>query len=156
MKRLDFLKSFFSIAALSVLAPISAMAAEQGSAAEAEAMAKKAVAFIKANGAEKAAQEFTNGSAFKDRDLYIAYTDLSGTVLGHGGNPKLVGKNLTGLKDPDGKLFFQMLVDLAKTKGKGWSDSYKFLNPVSKKIEDKVMYVERVDDNWIGVGIYKK
>jgi len=115
-----------------------------------------AVAFIKANGAEKAAQEFTNGSAFKDRDLYIAYTDLSGTVLGHGGNPKLVGKNLTGLKDPDGKLFFQMLVDLAKTKGKGWSDSYKFLNPVSKKIEDKVMYVERVDDNWIGVGIYKK
>jgi len=27
---------------------------------------------------------------------------------------------------------------------------------VSKKIEDKVMYVERVDDNWIGVGIYKK
>ena len=77
-------------------------------------------------------------------------------MLGHGGNPKLVGKNLVGLKDPDGKPFFQMLVDLAKTKGKGWSEDYKFLNPVTKKIENKAMYVERVDGNWIGVGIYKK
>jgi len=133
----------------------AAFAGERGNAAEAEAMAKQAIAFIKANGPEKSALEFTKGTTFKDRDLYIAFTDLNGTVLGHGGNPKLVGKNLVGLKDPDGKPFFQMLVDLAKGKGKGWSDTYKFLNPVTKKIEDKVMYVERVGDNWIGVGIYK-
>ncbi len=118
-------------------------------------MTKKAVAYIKANGPEKAAQEFTRGTTFKDRDLYIAYTDLSGTVLGHGGNPKLVGKNLVGLKDPDGKPFFQMLVDLAKGKGKGWSEDYKFLNPVTKKIENKAMYVERIGDHWVGVGVYK-
>ncbi len=148
--------NFFKTVAVACLMTGAVWAADQGNAAEAEAMAKKAVAYIKANGPEKAAQEFTKGTTFKDRDLYIAYTDLSGNVLGHGGNPKLVGKNLVGLKDPDGKPFFQMLVDLAKTKGKGWSEDYKFLNPVTKKIENKAMYVERVDGNWIGVGIYKK
>lgn len=148
-------KALLGSCALGFLMVAAAQAAEQGTAAEAEAMAKNAVAFIKANGPEKAAEEFTNGKLFKDRDLYIAYTTLSGNVLGHGANPKLVGKNLTGIKDPDGKLFFQMLIDTAKNKGKGWSEGYKFLNPTSKKIEGKVMYVERVDDNWIGVGIYK-
>ena len=151
---LNFCKTVF--VAVSLLIHVPVWAAEQGSAAEAEVMAKKAVAYIKANGQEKSAQEFTKGTAFKDRDLYIAYTGLDGTVLGHGGNPKLVGKNLIGLKDPDGKPFFQMLVDLAKNKGKGWSEDYKFLNPVSNKLENKAMYVERVDGNWIGVGIYKK
>jgi len=133
----------------------SALASEQGSASEAEALARRAVAFIKANGAENAAIEFTKGTMFKDRDLYIAFTDMEGNVKGHGGNPKLVGKNLIGIKDPDGKLFFQMLLDLAKNKGRGWSDTYKFLNPVTQKIETKVMYVERVGDHWVGVGIYK-
>jgi len=155
MKLFDFYKAVLSIVAFSFLTFGASWAGEQGNAAEAEAMAKKAIAYIKANGPEKAAKEFTTGTTFKDRDLYIAFTDLNGNVLGHGGNAKLVGKNLTGLKDPDGKLFFQMLVDVAKTKGKGWSDSYKFLNPVTSKIESKVMYVERIDDNWIGVGIYK-
>ena len=34
-------------------------------------MVKKAVAFIKASGPEKAYDEFTNGKQFKDRDLYV-------------------------------------------------------------------------------------
>ena len=132
-----------------------ALAAERGTRAEAEAMVKKAVAFVKANGSVKAAEEFTNGSAFKDRDLYISYYELSGKVLGHGANAKLVGKDLIGLKDPDGKLFIQNIVEVAKTKGKGWSDSYKFRDPLTDKMAEKIIYVERVDDTWIGVGVYK-
>jgi signal transduction histidine kinase len=130
-------------------------AAEQGTPAEAEAMAKKAVALIKSVGPEKAAEEFTNGKAFKDRDLYVAYTELTGKVLAHGGNPKLVGKNLMGLNDSDGNPFFQMLVDLAKNKGQGWSDKYRFMNPTTQKIEAKTMYVERVGEAYVGVGVYK-
>jgi signal transduction histidine kinase len=129
--------------------------ADRGSAAEAEAMTKRAVAFLKANGPEKAAQEFTQGSSFKDRDLYVSYYDLTGKVLGHGANAKLVGKDLIGLKDPDGKLFIQMITDLAKTKGKGWTDTYKFRDPVTDKIAEKLIYVERVDNTWVGVGVYK-
>ncbi|OIQ72969.1 hypothetical protein GALL_454010 [mine drainage metagenome] len=132
-----------------------AVAAGQGTPAEAEALANKAVAFLKANGPEKAAAEFTNGKSFKDRDLYVVYEKFDGTMLANGGNAKLVGKNLAEFKDADGKLFNKMLVETAKTKGKGWSESYKFINPVTQKIGDKIMYVERVDDAWIGVGVYK-
>ncbi len=155
MRFISMLKICLGAAAMSFLMAGTAHAADQGTAAEAEAMVKKAVAFLKANGPEKAAEEFTNGKTFKDRDLYVSYYDLSGKVLGHGANPKLVGKDLSGLKDPDGKLFIQMISDLAKTKGKGWTGSYKFRNPTTDKISEKAIYVERVDDTWVGVGVYK-
>jgi cytochrome c len=132
-----------------------ALAAEQGTAAEAEAMVKKAVAHIKAAGADKAYDEFTNGKDFKDRDLYIIVYDLNGKNLAQGANPRLVGKDLIGLKDPDGKPIIQLFVDLAKAKGKGWVEGYKFMNPVTKKMEAKAMYLERVGDTLVGCGIYK-
>lgn len=153
MRRISIVFLLACIAALTF--PTAVWSADQGSPAEAEAMVKRALAYIKTNGQEKAAEEFTNGKSFKDRDLYISYYEMSGKVLGHGANPKLVGKNLLGLKDPDGKLFIQMIVDLAKTKGKGWTDSYKFRNPLTDKVSEKVTYIERVGDTWVGVGVYK-
>ncbi len=155
MKLFSLLKGLLCAAGLSLMMAGATYAADKGTAAEAEAMVKKAVAYLKANGPEKAAEEFTNGKTFKDRDLYISYYELSGKVLGHGANAKLVGKDLIGLKDPDGKLFIQMICDLAKTKGKGWTDSYKFRNPTTDKMAEKIIYVERVGETWIGVGIYK-
>ena len=149
------LKSLLNASLLGLVMAGSAHAADQGTAAEAEAMVKKAVAYIKANGPEKAYDEFTNGKSFKDRDLYIIVYDLNGKNLAQGANPKLVGKDLIGLKDPDGKPLIQMFVDLAKGKGKGWVEGYKFLNPVSQKIEGKAMYLERVGDTLVGCGIYK-
>lgn len=141
------------LALLSLSFLSTAHAAGRGTAAE--AMVKKAVAFIKEKGPEKAYDEFTNGKQFKDRDLYVIVYDLNGKNLAQGANPKLVGKNLIGLKDPDGKPLIQMFVDLAKTKGKGWVEGYKFLNPVTQKIENKAMYLERVGDTLVGCGIYK-
>ena len=155
MRIISILKKLLVTAFASVALIGGAYAAEQGTAAEAEAMVKKGIAYLKANGPEKAAEEFTNGKTFKDRDLYIVYTEFGGKVLAHGGNPKLVGKNLTGMKDSEGNPFFQMLVDLAKSKGKGWSGSYRFINPTTQKIESKVMYLESVGETYIGVGVYK-
>jgi len=155
MKIAEFLKAFLGAAVVSFMLTGPSQAADQGTAAEAEAMVKKAVAYIKANGPEKAYEEFTNGKSFKDRDLYIIVYDLNGKNLAQGANPKLVGKDLIGLKDPDGKPLIQMFVDLAKSKGKGWVEGYKFLNPVSQKIEGKAMYLERVGETLVGCGIYK-
>jgi signal transduction histidine kinase len=155
MRIYSWVKSMLGVCALGLFLAGTVQAADQASGPEAEAMVKKAVAYLKANGPEKAAEEFTNGKTFKDRDLYVVYTEFGGKVLAHGGNPKLVGKNLTGLKDSDGKPFFQMLVDLGKSKGKGWSESYRFMNPVTQKIESKVMYLESVGETYIGAGIYK-
>jgi signal transduction histidine kinase len=139
----------------SLLLAGAAHAADQGTAAEAEAMVRKAVAFIKANGPEKAYEEFTHGKSFKDRDLYVIVYDLNGKNLAQGANPKLVGKELMGLKDADGKPIIKLFVDLARDKGKGWVEGYKFLNPVTQKIEGKAMYLERVGDTLVGCGIYK-
>jgi cytochrome c len=154
MKIFSLLKAIVCVSAMGLVMS-GAARADQGTAAEAEAMVKKAVAYIKTNGTEKAYEEFTNGKSFKDRDLYIIVYDLNGKNLAQGANPKLVGKDLIGLKDPDGKPLIQMFVDLAKSKGKGWVENYKFLNPVSQKIEGKAMYLERVGDTLVGCGIYK-
>jgi cytochrome c len=131
-------------------------AAEFGTAQEAEAMVKKAVSLINAEGREKAFAEFCNPKGkFVDRDLYITVYDLKGTCLAHGANPKMVGKDLIGLKDPDGKEFVKERVELAKTKDKFWQD-FKFTNPLSKKIEPKRMYCEKAGDILVSCGIYKK
>ena len=150
------IKKLLSCVVLCFAVAGASQAADQGSAAEAEAMVKKAVAYVKANGPEKSYEEFTSGKSFKDRDLYVFAYDMTGKSLAHGANAKLVGKDLSGLKDPDGKLILPMLIDIAKGPGKGWSGSFKFRNPMSEKMEDKVIYLERLGDTFIGCGIYKK
>lgn len=133
-----------------------ACAAEKVTPKEAEAMVKKGVAFIKVNGKQKGYAEITSKqSQFTDRDLYLVVYRLDGTPLAHGANEKMVGKNLIDLKDIDGKEFVRERVELAKTKSSFWQD-YKFTNPVSRKVEAKTMYCERLDDTAVCGGIYKQ
>lgn len=138
------------------LLSVPALAADKGSADEAVAMVKKAAAEIKANGKEKAFAAFADPSnkEFHDRDLYIFVYDLNGVNLAHGNNPKMVGKNLMDMKDLEGKALIREMVDAAKSKGKGWVD-YKWPNPVTKTMESKSSYIEKVDDMLVGSGIYK-
>jgi cytochrome c len=122
---------------------------------EATAMVKKGVAFIKANGKDKGHAEISNKAGqFIDRDLYLVVYGLDGTVHAHGANEKMIGKNLIDLKDVDGKAFVKERVELAKSKGTFWQD-YKFTNPVTKKIEPKAMYCEKLDESVVCGGIYK-
>lgn len=138
-----------------VLALAVPFAAQAQTAAEATSMVKKGVAFIKANGKEKGFAEISNKKGqFIDRDLYLVVYGLDGVVRAHGANEKMVGKNLLDLKDIDGKEFVRERVELAKTKGTFWQD-YKFTNPVSKKIEPKSMYCEKLDDAAVCGGVYK-
>lgn len=131
-------------------------ASQFGTEEEAKAMVKKAIAYIKEVGKEKALQEFSNlKGKFIDRDLYIFVYDMTGTVLAHGQNPKLIGKNLYDVKDADGKEYVRERIELIKAKGSGWQE-YKFMNPVTKKIEQKKAYVEKYEDMIIGCGAYPK
>jgi len=153
MQRASLIASLIAAA----LAAVPAMAsAEVGaSAAEATAMVKKGIAFIKANGNDKGYAEITSKtSQFKDRDLYLVVYGLDGVVRAHGANEKMVGKNLIELKDVDGKAFVKERVELATAKGTFWQD-YKFTNPTTKKIEPKSMYCEKFEDTAVCGGIYK-
>ncbi|HJV81945.1 cache domain-containing protein [Noviherbaspirillum sp.] len=133
-----------------------ATAAERGSAEEAVAMVKKAVAYMKEAGKDKAFSEFGNpaNTQFHDRDLYIFVYDMDGNNVAHGNNPKMVGKNLLEMKDNDGKYIIKSFIEVSKAKGKGWVD-YKWPNPVTKAVELKSSYVEKVDGLIVGAGIYK-
>ena len=143
------------IAALLGATALAAHADGNATAPEATAMVKKGVAFIKANGKDKGYAEISNkGGQFNDRDLYLTVYGMDGVVRAHGANEKMIGKNLIELKDVDGKAFVKERTELAAAKPSFWQD-YKFTNPVSKKIEPKSMYCERLDDAIVCGGIYK-
>jgi cytochrome c len=153
MFKTTFLRLALTAAACAVVPSLHA--ADGGATrTDAEAMVKKAVAHIKKSGDAAAYADFTGKVAqFIDRDLYIVVYRLDGTVLAHGSNTKMVGKNLIELKDIDGKAFVKERVEMGKAKGTFWQD-YKFTNPETKKIEPKQMYCEKLNDTVVCGGIY--
>jgi len=138
-----------------VLAAPAFATAEFASKDEAVAMVKKGVAYIKGNGKEKGYAEITNKKgSFTDRDLYLVVYGLDGTVFAHGANEKQVGRNLIDLKDIDGKPFVKERVEMAQKQASFWQE-YKFTDPVTRKVEPKQMYCERLEDAVVCGGIYK-
>ncbi len=69
--------------------------------------------------------------------------------------PELEGRDLAGLEDQDGKHFVQEFTRIVERKKEGFC-SYKWLNPISHKIEEKLTYVFKFPPfNWIvGTGFY--
>jgi cytochrome c len=80
--------------------------------------------------------------------------DLSSRCVAHGARPALIGKNLLDLKDQDGKYLIREMIRIARGSGSGWVN-YKWPNPLNNKIEDKVSYVEKMGDYFVGVGVYR-
>jgi len=131
-----------------------ATAAEFASKDEAISMVKKAVAFIKEQGPDKAYAEFSKKAGrFHDRDLYITVLDLDGKVLAHGQREDLIQKVIIELKDTDGKLFVKERVELAREQPSFWQN-YKFMNPATNKVEPKQMYCERLNETMVCGGVY--
>jgi cytochrome c len=149
------MKQFFSSLVATLFLVGSASAGDHATKDEAVAMVKKAVAFIKEQGSDKAYPEITNKAGkFEDRDLYVVVYELDGKVLAHGSNAKFVGKNLIDAQDVDGKYYVKERVELAAKNPSFWQN-YKFVDPVSKKIEPKEMYCEKLDDTAVCAGVYK-
>ena len=142
----------FALAAVAVGAHASANVTKE----EAVVMVKKAVAFIKANGVDKGYAAISDKAGpFVDRDLYVVVYGLDGKCLAHGANAKQIGRDLLDLTDVDGKYFVKERVALAQSKPAGFWQDYKFTNPVSKKIEPKTMYCERLGEAAVCGGVYK-
>jgi cytochrome c len=139
-------------AVISVAMPT--LRAEHATKEEAVALVKKANAYMKANGPEKAFAAFAdpNGGYVKG-ELYIICLDKAGTMKSHP-NPKMVGQSFINLVDSDGFNFTKAIIEKGAGGGSGWVD-YKFSNPVTHKIEPKSTYVEGVGDIAIGAGIYR-
>ena len=119
------------------------------------AMVQSAVAFLKAQGPEKGYAAIDDKSGqFVQGDLYIAVVGLDGTLLAYGADGHRVGDNVMDLKDSDGKEVIKERVELAKKQPSFWQ-SYKFMNPVSKTVEPKQMYCERLNETVVCGGVYQ-
>ena len=148
------LTKILTAAALLASVTFPAWGAEFATKDEAIAMVKKAVAFVGQQGPEKAYEAFDKkGGDFTDRDLYVVVYGLNGHVLAHGANAKLIGKDMNDAQDVDGKYYVKERLALAAKQPNFWQD-YKFVDPVTKKIEPKQMYCERVSETAVCAGIY--
>ncbi len=126
-----------------------------GSPEEAMELVKKAAEYLKTHGSERALREFNNPKGmFTKGSLYIFVNDDSGITKAHGQNRDLVGKNMSDLKDVDGKFFIREVINTGKTKGSGWVD-YKWINPATGEVLQKSTYCVRAGGFTMGCGIYK-
>jgi cytochrome c len=135
---------------------VAAKAVAAGSPEEVQALVERAAAYIREHGPQQAFADFSRpGGGFVDGELYVFCLDADGMVVAHGGNPKLVGKNLAAVRDPDGQLRTRTLLQIAQTKGRGWLE-YPWPEVDEGRIGRKVTYVLRIDDHTIcGSGYYK-
>ena len=75
--------------------------------------------------------------------------------LAHGANEKIVGKDMSQIKDANGVPIVTGMIAMA-AKGGGWFD-YDWPDPVTKKVMAKSTYAEKQPngEGFIGVGIYR-
>ncbi|WP_303785538.1 methyl-accepting chemotaxis protein [Azovibrio restrictus] len=90
-----------------------------------------------------------------DKVEYFWVNDFHPRVLMHPIKPELAGKDMSGLKDPNGKLLFVEFVNEVKKNGAGFVDYY-WPKPGSEAPVAKISYVKGYTPwGWIvGSGIY--
>jgi signal transduction histidine kinase len=148
---------FRHVALMVAIASVCAFAyANEPSEKDAIALVEKGVAFMKAKGKDEMIKQINaKDPEYVQGSLYLVMRDNKGVVVANPVNPAMIGKDLLDVPDVDGKLFRREILEVAKTKGKGWVD-YKFKNPASGKVEAKTSYIYRVGDVTLEAGIYKK
>ncbi len=164
--------AFIAVAATAVAAEDDALAAL---AKESEAKAKEtastkptvkmiiekvdaAAKMIEAEGIEAGFKKLQGkDSEFIFAGTYIWVHDMKGVMRMHPIKYKLNGKNILGLKDKTGKLFFGEMNKVAREKGAGWI-SYMWPKPGQKDASKKVSYVKLCkvgdDELVLGCGVY--
>jgi len=145
---------------IAAVLPCIMATAQSPTPAQAESLVKRAVNYAKTNGIEKLIQQTNQANGVfhvgSGGEMYLFVYDQAGICKAIGFNSvELVGKDRSGLKDPDGKMIVKDMLALGKAKGKGWVD-YKYPDPVSGKMLAKTSYVEMHEGLLFGCGIYKR
>lgn len=126
----------------------------RGTPDEAKAMLTKAIEHYNSVGRQQALADFTGRKApFFDRDLYVSCIGPDHLIAANGGFPSLVGSSVDAWKDAEGKSVGKASYDAVASTGSG-SVRYRWFNPVSGKVEPKVLFVQKVGDDILGVGAY--
>jgi signal transduction histidine kinase len=127
---------------------------QQGTAEEAVALVERALAMRNQSGADAFVRNLTEpGQGFYDRDMYVFALDSAGAYRSFGGKPEKVGSRVQDLPGVDGAVLLASIIDQAE-EGPGWVE-YDIGNPLTGGIQAKMSYVTKVDNLYVGCGVYK-
>ena len=135
-------------------AAVASFRLRQGSADEALAMVRKAVALYRSRGPAALGEITSSAAQWVDRDMYVFAFDRGGVYRAFGGNQAKVGTSVRDVRGVNGdKLVSDAFARAAE--GGGWVD-YDFANPTTGAVDCKTSYVEPVEaDLVMGCGVYK-
>jgi len=104
--------------------------------------------------AQQQAMAAVGGLRYNQTD-YFWINDLRPVMIMHAANPKLIGQDLSGIKDPDGFQVFNEMVAVAKARGAGMVN-YRWPKPGATEPVEKTSYISLFEPwGWIiGSGVY--
>ncbi len=148
--------TFCLIATIGVFFTMTVYAGDQATPQEVIQKVKEAADYLSKKGEAGLADFNKKGTKWVWKDTYIfVYCCKKGTVAAHPIKPKLVGKNLMGLKDIKGNMLFVRLCEAAKNPKGGWVE-YWWPKPGEKKPSRKISYILQVPGQpyQVAAGIY--
>ncbi|MDP2985761.1 methyl-accepting chemotaxis protein, partial [Hydrogenophaga sp.] len=133
---------------------VSSFMLQQGTAEEAMQLVDKAQAMRQQRGRDAFVREITTpANNFFDRDMYVFALDHTGVYRSFGGKPEKVGSRVQDIPGIDGQALLNAIVSQAEA-GPGWVE-YNIGNPANGSIQAKMSYVVKIDDLYVGCGVYK-
>lgn len=133
---------------------VSSFMLQQGTAEEAMALVERALAHRRQGGREAFVRDLTDPArGFHDRDMYVFALDSAGVYRAFGGKPEKVGSRVQDIAGVDGNALLASIVAQAEV-GPGWVE-YDIVNPASGAVQAKMSYVVKVDELYLGCGVYK-
>lgn len=130
-------------------------AADHATPREARALFNEAVAYLKANGNEKAWAAFNDRKGhFVKKDLYVYVIDRQGTYVANGAAPdSLIGLKVLDSVDAAGSPLFREMIAVTEKQAEA-RIRYVWLNRKSNRVEPKFAWLHRQGDYILGVGYY--
>ncbi len=155
------MKKSLSLVFCSVLLSLAAIsyvhAGEKATKEECVSKVQDVIAIASQKSPEEAIKQVNDKNGpFVWKDTYVYIMDLNATILAHGPQPKFIGKNLMGLKDPVTKQpWYPALFEKIKAmpNSKGWFD-YHWRKPGAEGVYKKICYYQRAGDIVVFAGIY--
>jgi cytochrome c len=121
--------------------------------AQAQALLARAVDALRAD-PDKAIDAFNRLVRGED-DLYVFVIGLGDKrVHANGADPRLIGTDALSLRVPEGKFVQEMIV--AAGQREQAEIDYAWPNPVTGNVENKHLFLHKVDDRVVGVGYYAR
>lgn len=134
---------------------VSVFKLQQGSADEARHLVNRALELRQdCSSLDTFVREVTaEHSSLFDRDMYVFVLSRNGQYLGFAGNPDKVGTRVQDVAGINGNELMNSIIKQADV-GPGWVE-YEISNPLTGQVQTKMSYVMKVDDAYLGCGVYK-